>query len=264
MIGAPLLMVNFSRAFQFFPGTARAIVRSPKSQPAHNRVQNTGNTKCRNQPFFASPAPFSWSLALRLAKATATAARPCRPTRSVQPVVPLLAQLSPRRSTATSRPVPSSAQPVAHFATTPASASAATDKTSPVRGRALGAVARRNSENWKCPRNSSSFSASALPVLPAVPRASTRLTRTAPSSAQASVRLLPIWADTTCSKARPSAAQPVRCATTSVSASNDFRIAPTARLNALSPNEFRRPGLVPGRLSYVRPLPLRPLSLRNA
>ena len=264
MIGALSLMGFFSRPFQFLPGTPRDIMCSSKSQPAPNRVQNTGNKECRNRLFSASQAQFCWSPASRLAKATATAARPCRPTRSAPQAVLWLGRWSPKPLTATSQPAPLSAQPAAHFAMTLASASAATDKTSPVRGRAQTAAAPRTSENWKCPRNSSSSLASGLPALPAAPKASTPRTWTARLSAQASVRPLPIWAGIAWSKARPLAAQPVRCATTFAFANNDLHLASTARVSASSPNEFRRLGIAPGRLFHVRPLPQRPLPLRKA
>ena len=247
MSGLPRSLV-FSHACQFLRASPCAILPAPHSRQVCTQTDNTGKTLCKNPSSSAFRVlPFSL-LVSQPANPAPMAGRPCRRTRSALPVALWPARRSPRSLTKTSPRVPSSALPVARFATTPASASAANNHEQQAR-RGRDASPATPLEKKQCRRNSLSFSDVAFWRLPAAPRASTRPMPTVPSSALASGRPLLMSAAITPSRARRSALPQARFATTFVSA-NKLTAAPR-RDPSLQFDS--RPGLAPGRLFYVRP-----------
>lgn len=236
--------VGFSHRCQFLPMIPRAILLSSSPLTARRRAYKTGKELCKNPSFSVLPARPCWSLVLPLAKATATAARPFRPTRSARLAVLWPVQPSPRSSTVTSARARLSVPPVAHCATTQASVSAATDLCNQILTGAPEAHRPDQKDHDTCRRKSSLFWASRLPALPAARRGSTRPTPTVRLSARASVRPSPMSAVTMSSAAQPLAAQQVRCATTCVFA-NDLTRA--CRVSCSS----GRPDLSSGRLFHA-------------
>ena len=229
-----------SHACQFDVGVQCAITGN-NLQPAENRPLKTGSLSCKNPSSFVSAVSRLWFLAWQLA---IPACRPAfRLTRSVLPVVLLQVPSSQRHWTKISQPVrPLAVQP-AHFATTQASASAATERCGfrkPFRPDASDAPAHQSKGFSPCPNSLLSQHWSAPRQSPGVHRVLTRPTPTAPLSGQASVRPSQASAAPMSSKARPLAALQVHCATTFAFA-NKHLIRATARpvLNAVRSNALR-------------------------